>query len=237
MFGANINKQDSNQFTPLDLVINNGRLSVIETILFDLGARGGTQQMIESRKKVPRLFSFAEKLRPPIRGERLSTNDNILEFMKRKGTNRLYRELEINVNRRMSLSATIGGADDAYALVLQQRELALYNRTLKKPKRSTMTGYGLRGGSRILFLDGGGIKGLVQLEILIELEERTQCNISDLFDWIVGTSTGGIIALAVVYGEQRLMPIMYDYDLRNFSVPFMVFEMSEPLIGYGNSIH
>ena len=101
----------------------------------------------------------------------------------------------------MSISATIGGADDAFALVMQQRELALYNRTLPKPKKDHNTGYGLQGGSRILFLDGGGIKGLVQLEVLMQLEERTQCKITDLFDWIVGTSTGGIIALATVYGN------------------------------------
>ncbi len=51
-----------------------------------------------------------------------------------------------------------------------------------------------------MFLDGGGLKGLVQLEVLMKLEEQTQCSMSDLFDWIVGASTGGIIALAMVYG-------------------------------------
>ena len=59
---------------------------------------------------------------------------------------------------------------------------------------------GLNGGSRLLFLDGGGVKGLSQVESLIQLEEATGRKITDLFDWIVGTSIGGIIALALVYG-------------------------------------
>ena len=60
---------------------------------------------------------------------------------------------------------------------------------------------GLEGGSRLLFLDGGGIKGLSQIEALIQLEKATGRKITELFDWIVGTSTGGVIALALVYGE------------------------------------
>ena len=58
-----------------------------------------------------------------------------------------------------------------------------------------------RPGSRVLFLDGGGIRGLIQIEILMELERRTGKKITELFDWIVGTSTGGIVALGLVYGE------------------------------------
>lgn len=37
----------------------------------------------------------------------------------------------------------------------------------------------------------------------MDIEERTEQKIIDLFDWIVGTSTGGIIALALVYGKKR----------------------------------
>ena len=57
-----------------------------------------------------------------------------------------------------------------------------------------------RKGVRVLCLDGGGVRGLVQLEILRQIEEKLDAKINDLFDCIVGTSTGGIIALALVYG-------------------------------------
>ena len=60
--------------------------------------------------------------------------------------------------------------------------------------------YRTKYGSRILCLDGGGIRGLIQMAVLREIERRTKRRIVDLFDWIVGTSTGGIIALALCYG-------------------------------------
>ena len=56
-------------------------------------------------------------------------------------------------------------------------------------------------GSRVLCLDGGGVRGLVQMEMLRQIEQRTGKRIVELFDWIVGSSTGGVIALALVYGK------------------------------------
>lgn len=56
-------------------------------------------------------------------------------------------------------------------------------------------------GSRILVLDGGGMKGLIEVEILEQIEKVTGRRIVELFDWIVGTSIGSIIALALVYGK------------------------------------
>jgi len=50
---------------------------------------------------------------------------------------------------------------------------------------------------KILSIDGGGIKGLYASTILAQLEEKFQCRISDHFDLLAGTSTGGLIALAL----------------------------------------
>lgn len=47
---------------------------------------------------------------------------------------------------------------------------------------------------RVLALSGGGIKGISELMVLIEIEERTGKSISELFPIISGTSVGGLIA-------------------------------------------
>jgi len=53
---------------------------------------------------------------------------------------------------------------------------------------------------QILSLDGGGIKGLFSAAVLAHLEEDLNTRIVDHFDLIVGTSTGGIIALGLGCG-------------------------------------
>ena len=74
----------------------------------------------------------------------------------------------------------------------------------------------IHNGQRILSLDGGGLKGLILIEVLIHIEKLTGKKIVELFDWIVGSSTGGIIALALVYGNISMHAewwVMADYDL------------------------
>ena len=51
--------------------------------------------------------------------------------------------------------------------------------------------------SKILSIDGGGIRGIIPAMILAEIEKRTQQPIHRLFDLIAGTSTGGILALGL----------------------------------------
>lgn len=46
----------------------------------------------------------------------------------------------------------------------------------------------------ILSIDGGGIRGIIPAAILAEIEKRTRKPVCELFDYIAGTSTGGIIA-------------------------------------------
>ena len=55
---------------------------------------------------------------------------------------------------------------------------------------------------RILSIDGGGIKGIIPATILIYLEQSLKhysqnenAHISDYFDLIAGTSTGGLLSI------------------------------------------
>lgn len=54
---------------------------------------------------------------------------------------------------------------------------------------------------KILCIDGGGIKGLYTAKLLAMLEDTFEVRITDCFDLICGTSTGGLIALAASLGK------------------------------------
>lgn len=60
---------------------------------------------------------------------------------------------------------------------------------------------------RLLCLDGGGIKGLVLIQMLIALEKEAGRPTRELFDWVAGTSTGGILALAIIHGMFLLVAV------------------------------
>lgn len=53
---------------------------------------------------------------------------------------------------------------------------------------------------KVLSLDGGGIKGTFSAAVLAAIEEQGGVRLVDYFDIIVGTSTGGILALAIAAG-------------------------------------
>jgi uncharacterized protein len=70
------------------------------------------------------------------------------------------------------------------------------------------------GPRKLLALDGGGIRGLITIEVLAELERQIRAGLiqqgklgadapfvlADYFDYIAGTSTGAIIATALSTG-------------------------------------
>ncbi|XP_032202189.1 85/88 kDa calcium-independent phospholipase A2 isoform X3 [Mustela erminea] len=58
-----------------------------------------------------------------------------------------------------------------------------------------------RTHDHLLCLDGGGVKGLVIIQLLIAIEKASGVATKDLFDWVAGTSTGGILALAILHSK------------------------------------
>lgn len=53
---------------------------------------------------------------------------------------------------------------------------------------------------RVLAIDGGGVRAHLAAVLLAELERRAERPADDLFDLVVGTSTGGLIAMGVAVG-------------------------------------
>ena len=54
----------------------------------------------------------------------------------------------------------------------------------------------------VLSMDGGGIRGVIPALVLAKIEELMQKPIADLFDMVIGTSTGGILALGLMLPDE-----------------------------------
>jgi uncharacterized protein len=71
---------------------------------------------------------------------------------------------------------------------------------------------------RVLAVDGGGIRGYIPALVLAEIEKRAKTPAANLFDLIVGTSTGGIIGIGLATGmsADELARFYPDYGRRIF---------------------
>src|SRR5215216_1170838 len=80
---------------------------------------------------------------------------------------------------------------------------------------------------KVLSIDGGGIRGIIPAMVLAEIERRTGKRIAEMFD-LVGTSTGGILALGVTkpgqdgkpeYSAKKLIDLYETEGGKIFSIP------------------
>lgn len=87
------------------------------------------------------------------------------------------------------------------------------------------TRLGSTGPRKLLAIDGGGIRGVLSLQILDRIEkiliEKSGCpdyRLADYFDYVAGTSTGGIIAAGIAVGmsAQEIL----DFYLNNGAAMF-----------------
>lgn len=71
---------------------------------------------------------------------------------------------------------------------------------------------------RILSIDGGGIRGLIPATVLTRLEKRNPGFLSR-FDLFAGTSTGGLISLALAYGltPPQIIELYKDFGPKVFA--------------------
>ena len=68
-----------------------------------------------------------------------------------------------------------------------------------------------KNNAAVLALDGGGIRGLVLVQMLLDLERRSNLQITQLFDWIGGTSTGSMLTLGMIYADMGLRDVQQLY--------------------------
>ena len=97
---------------------------------------------------------------------------------------------------------------------------------------------------KLLALDGGGIRGVITLEILAELERQLAdktdqgdaFRLCEYFDYVAGTSTGAVVAagLAIGMSTSELLDFHADFGRQMFEKSFLLerlksFYKQEPL--------
>lgn len=117
---------------PLDLAINNAQVPGIEELLLERGAKSSANLLAQKVKfsiPVPKMISYAQQ--DFCDGGQPA--DDRKDCLNELETLKLYRELEYNLNRRMSLSMSMGrNPDELVSMTMQQRELKVYSKTMDK---------------------------------------------------------------------------------------------------------
>jgi patatin-like phospholipase/acyl hydrolase len=78
---------------------------------------------------------------------------------------------------------------------------------------------------KVLCIDGGGVRGIYPAYILMRIEESFTVRLYELFDMVVGASTGSIIAsaIAVDYPLKDVVNIFEDKSKKIFRKSWLTF--------------
>lgn len=87
---------------------------------------------------------------------------------------------------------------------------------------------------RILSIDGGGIRGIIPATILANIEKALNTPLWKYFDLICGTSTGGIIALAISVGKpMKQIKELYENKVYKIFSPLYIWKWPKIIFGDG----
>ena len=163
-----------------------------------------------------------------------STTNNLLEKEQELATNACSHKLlkeEINQEQHPPVSLTTHYCERYKNYCKQYKS---YEALSKSQPKSSHRPYWL------LSLDAGGVRGLIELEILSDLENKTNKSVFELFDGIAGSSIGGVIACLLTLPDpnnpskakysatdllnimKQSLPQMFDYRFWSFGGVFGV---------------
>ncbi|XP_074933215.1 85/88 kDa calcium-independent phospholipase A2 [Phalacrocorax aristotelis] len=218
-YGAHTNARGQDGNTPLHLAMKHDHLDMIKAII----VFGGDVEIPNDFGETPGLLAA--------RSTKGANRKVLLDLLQTVGTERCYPPnpdspslapsaasffLEGQPSSWSSFNSSLGYKDLLYVSTT-------LGQLLKAPDVVDSPSEGRRNHDRLLCLDGGGIRGLVLIQLLLAIEKAAGRPIREIFDWIAGTSTGGILALAIVHGKSMdYMRCLY------FRMKDMVFRGSRP---------
>ena len=82
---------------------------------------------------------------------------------------------------------------------------------------------------KVLAIDGGGIRGIIPGQFLLEMEKQFGISVSDHFDLVAGTSTGGILTCAYLcpdgqsgrpkFSAEEVVGLYFEKGCQIFNIP------------------
>ncbi|XP_013781824.1 85/88 kDa calcium-independent phospholipase A2-like [Limulus polyphemus] len=204
--GADVNLDGSEGETPLHLAVKTGYLPTVHALL----SFGANVNAVSHRQETPRHLAATTD----IEGKEL-----LIYTLNAVGAERCSKHTR-SCNDGCSPRGTFDGVPPECSNL--SRNLTLYDHiisaavvnaalTRKQFGTSSLGSFDVvdshidqygKKTDNLLCLDGGGIRGLILIRILMELETCVGCDLVKCFDWIAGTSTGGILALALAQGKK-----------------------------------
>ncbi|XP_062348153.1 85/88 kDa calcium-independent phospholipase A2 isoform X2 [Cinclus cinclus] len=216
--GARTNARGRDGNTPLHLAMKHDHLDMIKAII----VFGGDVEIPNDFGETPGLLAA--------RSSKGANRKVLLDLLQTVGTERCHPPPNPDSpSLAPSAASFLEGQPSSWSNLnsLGYKDLLYVSTTLgqllKAPDVVDMPSEARRNQDRLLCLDGGGIRGLVLIQLLLAIEKAAGRPIREIFDWIAGTSTGGILALAIVHGKSMdYMRCLY------FRMKDMVFRGSRP---------
>lgn len=185
--GAEHSIGDNEGNTPLHLAMKQSSLSIVQALVtFGANLDAKNKMGYTARHVIPAEMSN-------------STYDRMLYILHAIGAKRCTSEVA-GCKPSCSHRGDYNGIPPALVACSATRDLVNQMLSVAAMEKAAGLDNNQKQG-RLLCLDGGGIRGLVLVQVLLSLEEAVGRPIIHCFDWIAGTSTGGILALALASGK------------------------------------
>uniref|UniRef100_A0A336LZK7 phospholipase A2 n=1 Tax=Culicoides sonorensis TaxID=179676 RepID=A0A336LZK7_CULSO len=208
VFGCDINMSNHDGNTPRHMVGKDANGSNADMILFILDSVGANRCPASNVNCPPGCNATGTYNGiPPAEFENMDTRDQIQNVLQSTSKNRtesiMSAVYSLKPKEKVHLVDTKD--EESGASVMHSMMSLFASNVQSASKNETSTNSQTSNGKgRLLCLDGGGIRGLILVQLLLEIEKLSQTPINHMFDWIAGTSTGGILALGLGCGKTMM---------------------------------